>query len=227
MDQPSIFRRNLWDEQQKRLIEFLGLALGRLAEGDPLPKGEEEITRRLATFCEAVNYELAKEGRELFNPPQWEAKDVRQYMDTAIPVNMAKKPDCQYVFYDSQASRESFRKSLTIECKRLGRSAGSPQLNQDYVKHGICRFLCATHGYGRSAPCGIMIGYVQNMDLDAVLVEVNAECVRNRISQLVLFAAGWQEGLTSHLEHSFDRAFPITPFTLRHMWADVRMHYTT
>lgn len=232
LDQPSIFRKDLWAQQQERLMEVLSHALALLVQGEPMPDpDEEEITRRLAICCRKISFRLDKEGRGIAGELHWETKDLAQYMDTGIPVKEVKKPDCQYAFRDQQASRwEDHEKSLTIECKRLGRYPNSPHtrksiLNQDYVKDGIRRFIDESHSYGKTAPHGIMIGYVQNMDLDDILAEVNAECKAHKIPELTLFAQGWQVGLVSHLDHQLIRAFPITSFVLRHMWTDLRAHY--
>ena len=229
MDQPSIFRKNLWLEQQERLMDLFALALSLLEQGESLPEGPEpEITRRLAICCHRAEYRMDREGRGISGNLHWETKDLQQYMDLSIPVRETKAPDCQYEFQDQQASDYgNFRKSLTIECKRLGRfhSSHTRQLNQKYVQDGICRFLDEGHSYGRLAPCGIMIGYVQNMRFDEILKEVNAECCTKRITELVLSNEGWQPGFASHLNHRFDRSFPLTPFALRHIWADLRRHY--
>lgn len=230
MDQPSIYRKNLWFEQHKRVVHLLTLALALLEDGESLPDEEEEITRRLARCCNEVEYELSRSGPELPGTFHWEEKNWAQYLDASIPVKAVKKPDCQYRFRDQQApNAESYAKSLPIECKRLGsfpHSSHTRRLNQEYVRDGIWRFLSDDHSYGKHAPLGIMIGYVQNMDLDEILAEVNAECRCREIEELVLGGDGWRPSRATHLHHSFVRSFPISPFALRHIWADLRRHYT-
>lgn len=229
MNQPSIFTRDLWGNQEKRLIDLLVLALVMLDDEGRLPKAEEEITRRLAKCCTAAEFLLAKEGRGINGHLIWDTKDWFQYIDTSIPVGDVKRPDCQYQFRDQQASRsEDYVKALTIECKRLGHftdSSHTKALNQKYVLEGIRRFLDPKHSYGKLAASGIMIGYVQNMEFERILADVNGECAKEQITELALSMQRPPTMRTNHLDHRFDRPFLVSPFTLRHIWADLRIHY--
>ena len=82
-----------------------------------------------------------------------------------------------------------------------------------------------SHGYGQACSSGAMIGYIQNMDFDEILSEVNSTCCDKQIPGIVLSDAGWQEDGISRLDHGFERLFPISPFDLRHLWVDLRRHY--
>ncbi|MEN6370905.1 MAG: hypothetical protein ABFD64_02740 [Armatimonadota bacterium] len=226
MSQPNIFCKNIWIHQQKQLLELFIRALQMLEEAETLPKDEVEITKTLNRCCQTVMFSLSKEGRELVGNLIPEALNVEQYKDIAIPAKQVKKPDFQYVFQDQQAiCPNDYQKSLVVECKRLGSFTGSDYFNKKYVIEGICRYIDCDHSYGLSAPCGIMVGYIQNMTLENILVEVNAECAGNHISELSLFDDEHQAGIVSQLSHDFDRSFPIQHFTLHHLWADLGKHY--
>ncbi len=73
-----------------------------------------------------------------------------------------------------------------------------------------------------------MIGYVQSLgaddtlSLDDILSLVNAASQHRNLSPITLAETGWKPSGVSRLDQSFERAFPISPFALRHLWADMR-----
>jgi len=95
-------------------------------------------------------------------------------------------------------------------------------LNGNYVTDGVVRFKDVSHGYGMSCASGAMIGYIQSMDSDDILAEVNAACKGNKVPQIALSSTGWVPSGVSLLEHTFNRSFPEKTFTLQHLWADLR-----
>jgi hypothetical protein len=66
-----------------------------------------------------------------------------------------------------------------------------------------------------------MIGYLQSMQPDEVLIEVNAECQGKSFPDLVLVGE-LKLGATSRFEHAFERPFQMSPFKLHHFWIDLR-----
>jgi hypothetical protein len=66
-----------------------------------------------------------------------------------------------------------------------------------------------------------MIGYWQSMEASAVLAEVNDECRKRSLPDLIL-KGDWNTKDVNRLEHSFDRPFEISPFSLHHLWIDLR-----
>jgi hypothetical protein len=111
----------------------------------------------------------------------------------------------------------------TIECKRLGTRVGRWVLNVNYVKKGVLRFITEEHGYGKATPSGAMIGYVQSMELDDVLGEVNAASKRSSLPPIVRADVAWQENAVTRLGHKLTRPSSLlSPFDLHHLWVDIR-----
>ena len=144
-----------------------------------------------------------------------------------------KIPDFKWGFvdhasFDDPASDHKGEQDFDIECKRLGKKIASGALTQKYVQNGILRFLTDVHRYGEDQSSGAMIGYVENMELDDILNEVNETIESQSVSIPTLSqpAEGWQETATSHLDHEFERTFPESPFHLYHFWIDLRDCYS-
>ena len=135
-----------------------------------------------------------------------------------------KSPDFSCGFYDNQEVKpEKSAKFYVIECKRLGFPSGKWVLNKNYVVYGICRFVEPEWGYGKSVSSSAMIGYVQSMELEDILAEVNKEIEQNMLPAIGLSADGWEEGGISQLEQSLNRLrIPPGRFRLRHIWVDLR-----
>jgi len=92
-----------------------------------------------------------------------------------------------------------------------------------YVKNGILRFVQAEHGYGKSAPSGAMVGYIRSMTSTNILNEVNGHAARENLSNIELPVAGWCDDGVTRLEQQLDRPAVLpSPFSLRHLWVDLR-----
>ena len=66
-----------------------------------------------------------------------------------------------------------------------------------------------------------MVGFIQTMEPDAILAEVNGYI--SPFPALSLSTGGWLvKGLTVLDPHLFDRRIRISPFTLTHFWIDLR-----
>ena len=142
--------------------------------------------------------------------------------DKARVAREHKRPDFQWSYRDKyEPDHERSSKQFTVECKRLGVPLRLDWIfNANYVTNGICRFRDPAWGYGQRFPSGAMVGYWQSMELAQVLREVNEEAARNGLSEIVPVSR--QKGI-HHSEHSFDRAFPVSPFRLWHIWIDLRV----
>jgi hypothetical protein len=66
-----------------------------------------------------------------------------------------------------------------------------------------------------------MVGYWQSMGESQVLGEVNEHARTIYISQLVVVGVWNPRGVT-RLRHVFYRPFPVSPFSLHHLWVDLR-----
>lgn len=65
-------------------------------------------------------------------------------------------------------------------------------------------------------------GYVQSMEFDDILVEVNATCNSKEISEIGIPIGGWKIKGISRVEHQLDRPFAYSPLHLSHFWLDLR-----
>ena len=68
-----------------------------------------------------------------------------------------------------------------------------------------------------------MIGYVQDMDPDATLTDVNKFATPRKLPSLKKAAAGWVAKSVTRLDQDpVNRNFDTNPLNLRHLWVDLR-----
>ena len=225
MSQPRLSRLLIWERHEHRVVEVLLAALTILRDKPDLPQLEVDLNRKLY-FCllEAIRG-LWESGLDGFDhPPTPEGHNPPDPDDEQRAARENKKPDFYWGYIDhlEPDSRRSAR-YYVIECKRLGNPTSSNWiLNQNYVGQGILRFVTEEHGYAKGEKSGAMVGYVQNMDLDDILSEVNGTCLTESIPRLGLSSGGWQIRRTSRLDHELDRPFSESPLHLSHFWVDLR-----
>jgi len=218
---PSLLSRNLWAKRTARFLAILERALQLLAKQKGLESAEVELNRRLY-WC------LLEASRELYPAedcaPAPECNNQPDPDDAVRAKREAKRPDFQWIFldrYESDLHRSS--KQFVVECKRLGMPPRADWiLNENYVEHGIWRFIAPEWSYAKRFPSAAMVGYWQSMDGNEVLQEVNGAAKKRGITQLGFKREGWQARGVSKLEHSLERSFPFSPFFLRHLWVDIR-----
>ena len=217
---------DLWQQHEQRVHQALSLALQKLADRAVLPAGEPQITRELWFLLQESVQELDPDGVLMPTPPYLEACNQPDPEDRAGTPRESKRPDIQWGFRDIHSDPRKSARNLAIECKRLG-SPTSPNwnLNENYVVRGISRFVEVEWAYGQSCPSGTMVGYVQNMNLDSILLEVNETARRSKIPEVVRSGDAWQQGGVSRLHHQFERPTRPSPFELAHLWVDVRGCY--
>jgi hypothetical protein len=135
-----------------------------------------------------------------------------------------KIPDFQWGFTDRRkidSSLNEYFKNYDIECKRLG----AKSLSKEYVVNGIIRFTKKTHSYGQYTSSGMMIGYIQDMNIQTILEEINSN-VNSVCLPLLILSDEECTTAISRLDHKLDRPdIEPTPFELRHLWVDLRHHY--
>jgi len=167
----------LWNRHRELYRGVFSDALLLLAQKDTVPGDEDAISEVLCVLLQKVCWERnqAGQGKKVIPLPVWESP--------IQPVNEAelrggkkrKRPDFTCGCIDPLAdSQEKYQISLHVECKRLGRAASASwELNKNYVDHGIKRFDCPDHGYGKRAPSGMMIGYITGMTPEEIETAVN------------------------------------------------------
>ncbi|MBN2093608.1 hypothetical protein JW964_28560 [candidate division KSB1 bacterium] len=229
MSQPRISELNTWENFRNTIFAVIREALCLLRESENLPQIEDSPTRanlnRKLYYCfreichrKELNYHLPTLNGK--NPP------VDELAEPDPREN--KLPDFQWHFIDHTADAAYCACHFVVECKRLGKpSSPTWNLNQNYVKNGINRFISPEHGYGKGDDTCGMIGYVQSMSFGEILDEINTEIKINaeEISTLVPPKSGWTESGVSEIEQMLTRVFQISPFVLWHLWIDLRDKY--
>ncbi len=224
MARPHLSKLDSWGNHEARVLKVFELALRLLREEDDLPPKEEAINRKLYFCIHRANRQL---NDPLSGPPVYDGKNAPDASDEVRTQREDKRPDFVCSFYDYQEpDPERSAKHYVVECKRLGMPSGSWKFNSNYVIHGICRFVNPEWGYGKSSKTAAMVGYVQSMELDDILTEVNGKIRDMQLPKISLFAEGWKKRDVTTLNQSLRRS-KILPkaFRLRHIWLDVRDRY--
>lgn len=218
---PSLIQQKLWTTRREHYIAVFENALLMLRQCEKLPIDEPALVRKLYFTTITARRAIDPKGR--FSSPRFEAQNLPDPDSEKIEGFEHKRPDIQWVHDDESASDDRHReKSFVIECKRLGQTTASRwNLNEQYVVSGVHRFRSEEWKYGLHMSEGMMIGFVQDMDLPQILNVVNSHLTSASLPHLIhaspLSAAG-----VSHLRHDFERLFPLSPFTLHHHWIDIR-----
>jgi len=217
---PHIRSGELWSGREAKCLSIIERALHLLRQEPAFPVLEVELNRRFY-FC------LLSASRELYPDdeiaPILECNNQPDPDDEVRARREQKRPDFQWIYLDRyEADLQRSSRQFVVESKRLGAATRADWiLNLNYINNGIHRFREPGWAYGKLAPSGAMIGYLQSMQPDEVLREVNTECREKLFPDLVL-VGDWTLGATSRLEHVFDRPFQISPFKLHHFWIDLR-----
>jgi len=197
-------------------------ALELLADENDLIGDENEpvLSRKLSFMVLKALRDVDPKG--LLGHPTREAENLPDPESTEVQPHEAKRPDYQWIHDDRSVSDARFAlRSLCIECKRLGRPTSSGwKLNENYVNHGIDRFRSPEWKYGFGVKDGAMIGFVQNMEFEEILSEIND--LLPSISTISLSSSGWQPGGLSWLNSNLQRSFRPNEFALTHLWIDLR-----
>ena len=217
---PSLLSLRLWVKRETRCLSILERALVLLRDSHGHSESEIELNRSLY-FC------LLRASRELFPEsdmaPSQECNNQPDPDDEARSEREQKRPDFQWIFLDRyEVDPDRSSKQFVVECKRLGNPPYTKWvLNLNYANHGIKRFRDPSHAYAKQFASAAMVGYWQSMEAAKVLKEVNEESHKSDLPDLHL-TGSWKSGGVSHLEHTFERPFDISPFRLRHLWIDLR-----
>lgn len=219
---PSISRLETWSSWESFCLECLQRALINLSKIKNLPADENSINSKLHTLLRVAAHEIRPTGfYSLIGyecPPQPYGDD-----DDESTRRLKPTPDFTWGFVDHRDPDPTRNaRELAIECKRLRAPSSSWNYNENYVKNGISRFLDEEKKYGISVPSGVMVGYWQGMGCDEILKEINAAAFARKIPIIILSQDGWKTNAISQLDHLLIRAFPESPYSLRHLWVDLR-----
>jgi hypothetical protein len=129
-----------------------------------------------------------------------------------------KIPDFYWAYHDHDGDEPA--RQFVVECKRLTPASRGWIYTEQYVTAGIARFIGVTHEYGKAAPSGAMVGYLQALSYGAALAAVNS-CLAS--APLPLLEPFDQASPVPILDHLLDRSFPESPFRLRHLWRPAQL----
>lgn len=225
MSRPNLFELPVWEHFEQSVHEIFARALLFLAREPRLPREEDPLNRRLLHCWRRANYELRREGRGLPCPIFYEASNQPIADDLNRASRLRKRPDFLCGFHDDLAENpEDSELFYTTECKRLGLSTRSDWvLNLNYVVNGINRFIRAEWGYAKGAASGMMIGYIQSMEPDEILSEVNQNALAQGLPAMMLAPRSWiSQGLTVLTPHVCHRDVEPRTIRLSHYWIDLR-----
>ncbi len=224
MSQPRLSKLNIWARHEQRVLKIFIEALTILQAGAGLSLSEINLNRELYFCLLEANRKMGKEG--FLYPPTYEAKNPPDPDDEQRTARENKIPDFYWGYLDDMEPdpRRSAR-NFYIECKRLGKPPRADWiLNENYVHHGICRFITKEHGYAQGEQSAAMVGYVQSMELDDILREVNTAAMSFSVPKIKTSSKGWKFKGVSQLQQKINRPFPVTPFNLWHLWIDLRIN---
>lgn len=127
------------------------------------------------------------------------------------------KPDICWPLTDHLVGISVAFRPFVVECKRVRAPSRSWNYNHEYVVSGVARFTNSTHRYGEHSDRGAMVGYWQAMDLDDVLGEINQHLSGIGLPNITLGVGSLRES-----RQILKRDFPLSPYSLTHLWVDVR-----
>ena len=143
--------------------------------------------------------------------------------DSTDSPRLKKRPDFLCILINEQAiNPQESQVTYTLECKRLGQAESSWVLNENYSEFGMRRFMEADHSYAKGCSSATLIGYVQNMELDDVLAEVNSHAEARKIPSLTRAAKSWVKKGVTDLSNQLPRDFSSEDIHLNHAWVDLR-----
>ncbi len=160
----------LWMRHEKLYYSIFFEALQQLNINDVQRNDEDAISEALCPILKKLCFNHERDVRT----PDWEKPIQPAKIEELKGGKIRKRPDFTCNFLNSLAdSSDTYEIPFHVECKRLGKKIASWDLNKNYVTNGIKRFDNSDHEYGKRAPSGMMLGYVVNMERNAILKTVN------------------------------------------------------
>ncbi len=216
----------LWNRHERLYRHIFVQALIRLAAEPRISGNENSVSKHLFTIVVTVCREIANTKNREIHPPASDGLNQPVNVAEAQEDFTRKRPDFTCNCVNPRAeSNEDYLIPFHVECKLLGEPTSRTwKLNTNYVMHGIARFDLASHRYGNRASSGIMIGYIISMTSEQIQTQVNS-CIEKKLPGVPLLVFALSD-VPSQSQHSFARRHVVpTPFTLIHLWVDIRNNY--
>ena len=216
----------LWNRHEGLYRRIFVQALIRLAAESSISGDENSISKHLSTIVVTVCREIANTENREVQLPASDGLNQPVHVDEMQEDFTRTRPDFTCNCINPRAeSNEDYLIPFHIECKLLGEPTSTTWiLNTNYVTHGIARFDLESHRYGNRASSGIMIGYIISMTPEQIQTEVNS-CIEKKLPDVppLVFALS---DVPLQSQHRFARRHVTpTPFTLIHLWVDIRSNY--
>ncbi len=212
---------NPWGRFKVDVITLIIEALRTLRTRTDLVRDEKKLNR-LLSFC----FVEANAHLKMNYLPAYEAKNSPHPEDKEKTRREDQIPDFSWNIMDHTASYPHWQRNFALECKWLGQETSKNWvLTEQYVMAGMLRFFLAEKGYGKGCEVGAMVGYMQDMEFDEILQEVNSHISQCsiHIPQLIAPVYEWQVQDVSYILHSsLKRMFIPEEFALHHFWLDMR-----
>jgi len=206
---------SLWMKHEKLYSSVFCEALQQLEINEEQRKNEDAISESL---CPVLREVCFRHERDV-GTPRWENPNQPVNSAELKGGKMGRRPDFTCFLLNSFATDpETYEIPFQVECKRLGETVGSWNLNKNYVTNGIKRFDSSVHEYGKRAPSGMMIGYIINMEQSAVLEAVNEHISEKRLELNFEFT----QKVVSCEQNSNRKHVKPSAFKIIHLWADLR-----
>lgn len=225
MARPKLTVAITWSRFEEAVQAVLIEALRRLATYANLPNGEEPMNLWLYWLAIKSHHAIANspEGSLPFNI-SFDGRSQPEPDDASGDSRLLKRPDFTWLLFNQQAA-DPLRSEMKYytECKRLGSPEGSRTFNDLYSGEGISRFMTEGHGYAKGCKSASMVGYIQTMEPDDILVEVNTFANGRKIPSLFRAAKAWWDKEANRLtQGELDRQFDTAKVQLAHFWIDLR-----
>jgi hypothetical protein len=213
-DRPSLMSIDLWPLHESRCMQLLREALILLDDG-PVDEGECDLNRRLYRSIIAAHTRAARDGAEQLPVVVPEGRNPPVESDAERAAREYKIPDFYWAYVDHLAEPGAARQ-FVVECKRLTKATKNWNYTEQYVHAGVLRFVTVEHAYGKDARAGAMVGYLQAMDVEQALAEINTSANAQGIAPLTIRRRPGDTLI--ELDHQLTRPFPDSPFLLMHIW---------
>lgn len=209
---------SLWKDHEKLYYSIFHNALEKLTISDKQRKDEDAISEALCPVLRKICFEHKQDVRL----PAWE-KPIQPVTNGDLKGGkVRKRPDFSCSFLNSLAtSAKMYEIPFHVECKRLGDTVGTWNLNRNYVTKGVKRFDIKSHEYGKSAPSGMMIGYVINMEPTAIMVKINMY-LADLFPKLKKLNINFLQKVVSCEQKLTRKKVKPKAFKIIHLWADLR-----
>lgn len=216
MSGPRLTSIDLWGRHERRCLQILREALAMLATYDDGDR-EVDLNRRLYRCIVAASHAIAQREQVELPVVVPEGRNPPSASDAERSTREHKIPDFYWAYIDHLADNPvAAARQFVVECKRLTVPSKNWVYTEQYIKAGVVRFTSSDHGYGKAAPSGAMVGYLQEvMQLDQALLEVNAVATAEGLPTLT---PRGDPAKIAELDHSLVRAFPDSPYHLLHLW---------